>query len=112
MNNQLTQEIHVRQRIEEALKRSEEQHRIVLETTPDPVIVYNTEGEVAYLNPAFFRVFGWELPDVAGQPVEFVPVEKLYETRVIFEKIKQGEMISGIETSRMTKNGKRIEVSL
>lgn len=43
---------------------------------------------------------------------DFVPVEKLSETRLILEKIMRGDMISGVETSRLTKEGKHVEVSL
>ncbi|GAK58451.1 sensory box/GGDEF family protein [Candidatus Vecturithrix granuli] len=111
-NEQLAEEIEERKRIEEALRKSEERHRIVLESVPDPVVVYDMEGKVAYFNPAFSRVFGWSLSEGIGCAINFVPVEHLSEVRLIFEKIQRGEMVSGIETTRLTKDGTPVEVSI
>ena len=36
---------------------------------PDPVVVYDIDGRVTYLNKAFSRVFGWELNELKGRRV-------------------------------------------
>jgi len=41
-----------REQAEEALRESEEKYRAVLEACPDPIVVYDMEGAVIYLNPA------------------------------------------------------------
>jgi diguanylate cyclase (GGDEF)-like protein/PAS domain S-box-containing protein len=106
------EDITDRKQAEEALRKSEERHRIVLESAPDPVVVYDMEGKVTYLNPAFSRVFGWTLKESIGQNIDFVPVESLSDNRLIFTKINRGETISGIETCRLTKDADRIDVSI
>lgn len=106
------EDITDRKQAEEELRKSEERHRIVLESVPDPVVVYDMEGKVTYLNPAFSRVFGWALKESIGQNIDFVPVESLPDNRLIFTKINRGETISGIETCRLTKDGDRIDVSI
>jgi len=106
------EDITDRKRVEEELRKSEERHRIVLEAAPDPVAVYDMEGKVTYLNPAFSRVFGWTLKESIGRNIDFVPVENLPDNRLIFTKINRGETISGIETCRLTKDGGRIDVSI
>ena len=111
-NEQLEEEIEERKRIEEALRKSEERYRIVLESSPDPVIVYDMQGKITYFNPAFSHVFGWSLHENIGQNIDFVPVENLPENRLIFEKIKHGETVSGIETYRLTRKNDRVEVSI
>ncbi len=111
-NTQLAEEIEERKRIEEALRKSEERYRIVLESVPDPVVVYDMEDRIAYLNPAFSRVFGWTLAESLGSSINFVPLEHLADVRLIFEKIQHGEMVSGIETTRLTKEGMPVEVSI
>jgi PAS domain-containing protein len=46
------------ERVEEALRESEERYRTVLDASPDPVVVYDMKGKVTYINSAFTRIFG------------------------------------------------------
>jgi PAS domain S-box-containing protein len=84
----------------------------VLESDPDPVMVCNGAERVTYLNPAFTRIFGWTLAETLGTVLNFVPVEHQGEVKLLLEKIAHGETISGVETSRFTKNNDRFEVSI
>ena len=107
------QEITIRKQTEEALRVSEERYRIVLEANPDPVVVYNMEGKVIYFNPAFTRVFGWNLDECLGRKMDvFVPEEAWPETKTMINKMLAGERFSGIETRRYTKEGTIIPVSI
>jgi len=107
------QEITIRKQTEEALRVSEEKYRIVLEANPDPVVVYNLEGKVIYFNPAFIRVFGWNLDECLGRKMDvFVPEEAWPETKTMINKVLAGESFSGIETRRYTKEGTIIPVSI
>jgi PAS domain S-box-containing protein len=54
---QATQDITKRKEIEEALRRSEEQHRRLVEFLPNAVFV-NTDDRIAFFNPACLRLFG------------------------------------------------------
>jgi diguanylate cyclase (GGDEF)-like protein/PAS domain S-box-containing protein len=101
-----------RKQAEEALRRSEERYRIVLESAPEPVVVYDMEKRIVYFNPAFSRVFGWTLEESFGEMLDFIPLEKSSEAEWLFEKISSGEIISGIETHRLTRDGNRVEVSI
>ncbi|MFC1828779.1 PAS domain S-box protein, partial [Thermodesulfobacteriota bacterium] len=51
-------EIKEHQRAKAALRQSEEKSRTVLESNPDPIVVYDITGNVDYFNPAFRDVFG------------------------------------------------------
>jgi len=102
-----------RRQAEEALHEGEEKYRTVLDSNPDPLVVYDIVGKVIYFNPAFTRVFGWTLEERLGQKMDvFVPEENWPETRIMIEKVKAGESFSGIESRRYTKAGKVIEVSV
>ncbi len=111
-NEILQQEILEHQRTEAALQKSQERYRIVLEAVPDPIMVYDRKGEIAYLNPAFSRIFGWTLHDVRRDGINFIPIEHLDETRIISSQIQRGKTISGIESYRLTKGGERVNVSI
>ncbi|MCP4350307.1 MAG: EAL domain-containing protein [Desulfobacterales bacterium] len=111
-NDELTYEVEIRRQAEDELRKSENRHRSVLEATPDPVAVYDTKGNITYLNPAFTQVFGWAIKDSAGIDTDFVPGEPLYETEIIMNKINRREHFSGIETYRNAMNGRKIHVSV
>lgn len=101
-----------RKHAEEALRESEEKHRILLESIPDPVVVYDLKGTMTYVNPAFTRVFGWTLDTPIQQTADFVPDDKLTEMQLILDNVKHGNTVSGIETCRLTRERTRIDVSI
>ena len=111
-NRQLQRKIAEHKRIEEALRKSEERHRIVLETVPDPIIVYDAEGKIDYLNPAFSRIFQWPLAECQGQQFYFTPPENDAEIKTLFEEITRGSTISGVETTCLTRDNDIRQVSL
>ena len=109
----VTRDISERQKAEEALRESEEKYRTVLEANPDPVVVYDIEGNVIYFNPAFTRVFGWTLAERLGNKMDvFVPEEAWRETKLMIKKVLAGERFSSIETLRYNKKGDVIPVSV
>lgn len=112
-NDKLLQEIREHKETEEALRESEEKYRKVLSANPDPVVVYDDEGKVIYFNAAFTRVFGWRLEECLNQKMDvFTPDGNWIETRMMIEKVNSGEDFYGIETQTLTKDKKRIDVSM
>ena len=97
---------------EKALKESEEKHRLILEASPDPVVLYDMEGNVIYINPAFTRVFGWTLGELLGKRVDFVPDETWPQTLDRIEQIKRGESFFGFETRRYNNKGDILDISM
>ena len=97
----------------EELKRSEEKARIILEANPDPVLVFDNEKKVKYLNPAFSRVFGWSLEERCDRAMDhFIPEKSLAHARMMDEIERKGESYSGIETYRYSREGQLIPVSI
>ena len=101
-----------RKQDQEALRKSEERHRTVLEAAPDPVIVRNMNNRVIYLNPAFTRIFGWSLEECQDQNINFIPEENLPETHAFMDHLQQGRAFSGVETRRYTRDGSVVDVSI
>ncbi len=113
MNRRLKKELEERKRVEEALVQSEKKYRTVLEGSPDPIVVYDMQGKVMYLNPAFTRVFGWTLDERLGHKMDlFVPDEARPETDMMIAKALAGETFSNVETLRYNKQGQIIPVSV
>ncbi len=97
---------------DEALRVSEARYRSFLESSPDPIVIYDLEGRTKYLNPAFERTFGWRLEEVAGKRIEFVPEQQRQETRWAIEQLLAERSVKLFETQRLTKDGRLLDVQL
>jgi len=97
---------------QQALKESEARYRKVLEASPDPIIVYDMQGRTTYINPAFTKVFGWSIDDIYLQRVDYVPEDCKADTRKLIELATDGKRFAAVETRRLTKSGKVIDVSI
>lgn len=97
----------------EDLRQSEEKARTFLEANPDPVVVFDNEKKVRYLNPAFSRIFGWTLNERIGKELDnFIPERSMAQALAMDAMEKRGESYSGIETQRCSKDGQLIPVSI
>ena len=78
------------------------------------MVVYDMEGRVTYLNPAFTRVFGWLFKEQIGKKIDnFVPKENWPETRMMINNVTVlGESFTGLETRRYTKEGNVLDISI
>ncbi len=100
-----------RKRMEEALRKSEEQYRSLLEASPDAIVAYNPEGHIIYINPAFEKTYGWQAGELAGRIIDFVPEHEKEKTRQAVLRNLGGEDVS-LETQRLTKDGHLLDIHL
>jgi two-component system sensor kinase FixL len=112
MIESVSQEITHRTLTEAALRESEERYRAVLKASPDAIVVYDTEGNCTYVNPAFTAIFGWTPEEVVGKQLDHVPQDNRSETQLIIDSIHAGKSVSGKESRRYTKDGKILDVSI
>ena len=69
-------------REESALRYSEENYRLVVETAPDAVISIDERGAILFANPATVRIFGYDPTELIGKPLTLLMPEflrKLHE---------------------------------
>ncbi|MCK5097027.1 MAG: PAS domain S-box protein, partial [Desulfobacteraceae bacterium] len=97
-------------KIENELIESRARLQAVMETIVDPVVVYDDQGRVTYLNPAFTRVFGWSLEELLGKRIDFVPDEEMPATQKAITRVFKGDGLVGFETMRKTRDNRTIAV--
>ena len=60
-----------------ALQESERRYRLLWETSPDAVILMDTESQVHFANPAVKQVFGYAPEEIIGQSLTLLQPERL-----------------------------------
>jgi PAS domain S-box-containing protein len=85
----------------------------IVESSDDAIVSKTLEGRVLSWNGGAARLFGYTADEMIGKPITtIIPAERLEEERQILEKLKRGERIDHFETIRVTKDGRRLEISL
>ncbi len=112
-DSSLKKEILERRQIENDLRESEGRYQSIMEAAADPIVVYDMDGTVMYLNPAFENVFGWKLKDCRGRELEhFVSKEHKNVLVKTLQKLKSGASLSKTEGKRYTQKGEIRVVSI
>lgn len=97
----------------EALRHQTELYRSVLTSSADAIVLQDLKGNVQYVSPSFTQIFGWDIDELAGSPIPFVPETERLPTSTLFETvITENRSISAVETKRLTKDGRLLDVLL
>ncbi len=85
----------------------------IVESSEDAIIGKTLEGIVTYWNAGAERIYGYTPEEMVGQPITtLTPPDSDDEISAILERIHAGEHIRHFETTRATKEGRAIDVSL
>jgi PAS domain S-box-containing protein len=85
----------------------------IVQTSDDAIVSKLLDGTITSWNPAAERLFGWTASEMIGQSIKkIVPPEKRSDLASILGRLGQGERIDHHETVRITKDGRRIDVSV
>jgi PAS domain S-box-containing protein len=85
----------------------------IVESSEDGILSKDLEGVIQSCNPAGERIFGYTAGELIGKPVRLlIPPERQEEEDTILARIRRGERVDHFETVRLTKDRRRIDVSL
>jgi len=85
----------------------------IVESSDDAIVSKTLDGQILSWNSGATRLFGYEPSEVIGKPITIIIPKELHpEEQRILEKLRRGEVIDHFDTTRVTKDGRRIAVSL
>jgi PAS domain S-box-containing protein len=94
-------------------ERAQSNLAAIVQSSEDAIISTDLDGIIESWNPGAEHAYGYSADDVMGEPISLlVPIDRPNELPEIRERIQSGEHIHHFETVRMTKDGRRLDVSL
>jgi two-component system, chemotaxis family, CheB/CheR fusion protein len=85
----------------------------IVQSSDDAIVSKTLEGRILSWNAGATRIFGWEPEEAIGQPITIIiPVELHDEERRILARVRAGERIDHFDTVRVTRDGRRLQISL
>jgi PAS domain S-box-containing protein len=105
----MVEDITEQKKVEEARFR----YAAIVESSEDAIASGTLDGIIVSWNAGAQRMYGYSEEEAVGKPITIlVPPELSGEENNILETLKAGGRIEQFETVRVTKTGKRINVSL
>jgi PAS domain S-box-containing protein len=85
----------------------------IVESSNDAIVGATLDGRVVSWNPAATRLYGYAAGEILGEPSSrLVPPESQDDERRILERVRRGERVEHFETTRIAKDGRRLDISL
>jgi two-component system, NarL family, sensor histidine kinase UhpB len=107
---------HVFNRMAQNLEESLAENRrlaLVAKQSSDAIIIHDLEGRISFWNPAAERMFGYRMEDIVGLSAKLLTTpERRGEVQENLDTVKRRALIEMIETQRLTKDGRVVDVAL
>ncbi|MFI5344916.1 MAG: PAS domain S-box protein [Elusimicrobiota bacterium] len=85
----------------------------IVESTEDAIIAKSLDGTITEWNAGARKLYGYEAEEMVGKSVMIlVPPEDRANAAALMEKVRNGEIVSSHETTRVRKDGRRLRVAL
>lgn len=101
--------------ITERKRANEENEKLasIVENSEDAILTRTLNGIITSWNHGAEKMYGYSAQEVIGAPMSVItPPEFLAEISQITEKLRRGETVKPFETVRVTKSGRRLNVSV
>lgn len=85
----------------------------LVESSEDPIIGLTLDGLITDWNPAAERLYGYSTEEALGASIAMlVPPERRGGSGGLLATVRAGEVVRQIDTQRMARDGRRIDVSI
>ena len=94
-------------------ERIQAQLAAIVESSDDAIVSKTLDGIIQSWNSAAVRIFGYTAEEAIGQRITLIIPDDLHgEERGIIAQLRAGKRVEHFDTMRITKDGRRIPVSL
>jgi PAS domain S-box-containing protein len=95
------------------LRDSQNRLALIVDSSQDAIIGKNLDGVITHWNRAAERMYGYTAQEMIGKSISILaPKDRPDEIPGILEKIRHGERVEYFETVRVTKDLRRLDVSI
>jgi PAS domain S-box-containing protein len=85
----------------------------IVEASDDAIISKDVDGTIRSWNPGAERLFGYSADEAVGRPINLIiPPELRDQEDGMLARLRRGERVQHFDTERITKNGRRLHISL
>jgi PAS domain S-box-containing protein len=85
----------------------------IIESSDDAIVSKTLDGIVTSWNQGAERIFGYTAEEIVGSSIlKIIPPDRQHEEPNILSRLRAGDRIDHYETIRITKDGRRIDVSV
>jgi PAS domain S-box-containing protein len=85
----------------------------IVASSDDAIISKTLDGIILSWNAGAERIFGYTAQEAVGQPIlMLIPPERADEETTLLDLLRRGQRIEHFETVRITKDGRRLDMSL
>ena len=108
----LAPDITARKQAEVELRASNDLLSALLDSSPLAIAATDLDRRLTIWNAAAERMFGWRAEEVLGKVSPVIPAEELERLEGFFERLWNGDVIVDAETTRIHRDGTRLDTSL
>jgi PAS domain S-box-containing protein len=85
----------------------------VVDSSEDAIVSKTLDGIITSWNRAAEKIFGYTAEEAIGRSIRLIiPPERQQEEDYVLGQLRRGEKVDHFETERLTKDGRRLDISL
>src|SRR5438093_4440809 len=85
----------------------------IQDSSDDAIVSKTLDGVITSWNRGAERIFGWTAAEAVGRRITLIiPRERRAEEDDVLARIRRGEQVDHYETVRVTRDGRRLDISL